>query len=152
MNVLDENLIGLNVDANSAEACIRYAADLFLKHGYVREGYGDAVVLREKTYPTGLPGKGINIAIPHTNNSLVIKPAVGVLIPKAPVEFMMMGTKDKPLSCDLILPLVIKDSRMQITMLRKIMKIIGDSETLAKIKASKSKKEIMQYLGSLNME
>ena len=122
---------------------------LFETYGYVLKGYGDAVVGREKEYPTGLPGKGINIAIPHTNNLLVNNPAIGVIIPKEPVKFCMMGTEDQVLECELILPLVVKDSKMQITMLRKLMKVINDNELLKKIRDSKDKKEIIGYLSFL---
>lgn len=149
MNLLNKDLIIMGVDLSSAEQCIRLAASLFEKYGYVKAGYGEAVVQREKDYPTGLPGKGINIAIPHTNNKLVNKPAVAVIIPKNPVKFTMMGTDDNVLDCDIIIPLVVFDSHMQINMLKKMMKIIQNGELLNKIKMSKSKEEILKCLSSL---
>ena len=150
--LLDPNLITLGADVETAEDCIRLAAGLFEAHGYVQPGYGDAVVEREAVYPTGLPGKGINIAIPHTNNKLVNRPAVGVVVPNKPVKFSMMGMKDNVLDCDIILPLVVKDSHQQINMLKKMMKIIQDSELLLRIKNSASKEEIIQCLSSLEEE
>ena len=109
--LLDERLVVLDADVETAEDCIRLMAGLFEKYGYVKPGYGDAVAEREKGFPTGLPGKGINLAIPHTNNALVNKPAVGVIIPRKPVEFAMMGQKDTKLSCEVVLPLVVQDSK-----------------------------------------
>jgi galactitol PTS system EIIA component len=150
--LLDERLIILNADVHSADECIRLLADRFEEYGYVKPGYGDAVIEREKDLPTGLPGKKINIAIPHTNSSLVIKPAVGVIIPRNPVEFRMMGNKESVLSCDVIMPLVVKDSKQQIGMLKKIMKIIQDSELLKRIQNSGSVAEVMECLGSLEDE
>ncbi|WP_040213218.1 PTS sugar transporter subunit IIA [Clostridium polynesiense] len=149
MGLLNKDLIVLEADVSSAEECIRLAADLFEKYGYVKEGYGDAVVEREKIYPTGLPGKGINIAIPHTNNKLVNKPGIAVILPKNSVGFTMMGTDDKVLDCEIIIPLVIYDSHMQIEVLKKMTKIIKDGEVLKKIRDSKSKKEILNCLCSL---
>ena len=150
--LLDENLITMNADVETAEDCIRLAAGLFEKYGYVKPGYGDAVVEREAVYPTGLPGKGINIAIPHTNNTLVNRPAVGVVVPNKPIKFSMMGMKDNVLDCDIILPLVVKDSHQQIDMLKKMMKIIQNSELLMRIKDSRTKEEIIQCLSSLEEE
>lgn len=147
--LLDERLILLNADIETGEECIRAAAVLFEKYGYVKKGYGDAVVEREKAYPTGLPGKGINIAIPHTNSLLVNNPAVGVIVPKKPLKFCMMGTEDHVLECELILPLVVKDPKMQINMLKKLMKVINDNELLMKIRDSKDKKKIIEYLSFL---
>ena len=150
--LLDERLITLNADVDTAEDCIRLAAGLFEEYGYVKPGYGDAVVEREAVYPTGLPGKGINIAIPHTNNTLVNKPAVGVIVPNKPVKFSMMGMKDNVLDCEIILPLVVKDSHQQIDMLKKMMKIIQNSELLLQLKNSSSKEEILKCLSSLEEE
>lgn len=151
-NLLDERLIVLNADVNSSEDCIRLLADRFEEYGYVKPGYGDAVIEREKSLPTGLPGKVFNIAIPHTNNSLVIKPAVGVIIPRKPVEFRMMGNKETVLSCNIVMPLVVKDSKQQIGMLKKIMKIIQDSELLKRMQDSESKEDILSCLSSLEEE
>ena len=112
--LLDERLVVLDADVSSAEECIRLMAGLFEQYGYVQPGYGDAVAAREKEYPTGLPGKGINLAIPHTNNQLVNAPAVGVIIPRRPVEFAMMGMKEKKLSCEVVIPLVVQDTKRQL--------------------------------------
>ena len=150
MKLLDEANVLLDADVETAEDCIRRAGDMFEKNGYVKAGYADAVVAREEEYPTGLPGKGINIAIPHTNNKLVNAPAVGVIIPKKPVTFSMMGMKENKLECEVILPLVVKDSRQQIGMLKQMMKIIQDGELLKKLRDSRDKKEIMELLSSLS--
>lgn len=134
MKKLNEALIVLDADVETAEDCIRLAGEMFEKNGYVNTGYADAVVEREKEYPTGLPGKGINIAIPHTNNKLVNEPAVGVIIPKKAVTFSMMGMKENKLECEVILPLVVKDSHQQIGMLKKMMSIIQDGELLKRLR------------------
>lgn len=149
MKLLNEEIIILDADVETAEDAIRMAAELFEKYGYVNEGYADAVIEREKVFPTGLPGKGINIAIPHTNNKLVNHPAVGVIVPKKPVKFSMMGMKENVLDCELILPLVVKDAKQQIDMLKKMMHIISNGELLRQIKDSKSKTEIVSLLSTL---
>lgn len=150
--LLDERLIVMDAEVHSAEDCIRLMADRFEEYGYVSSGYGDAVIEREETLPTGLPGKEINIAIPHTNNLLVNKPAVGVIIPREPVEFSMMGEKETKLNCEVVMPLVVKDSKQQIGMLKKMMKLIQNSELLRRIRDSKSKTEVMECLSSLEEE
>lgn len=147
--MLDERLVVLDADVSSAEDCIRLMAGLFEEYGYVKPGYGDAVAAREKEYPTGLPGKGINLAIPHTNNQLVNAPAVGVIIPKRPVEFAMMGMKEKKLDCEVVIPLVVQDTKRQLAMLKKMMKIIQDGDLLRRLRDSKDKAEILGCLSSL---
>ena len=146
MKLLDEELVVMDAEVKTAEDCIRLGGTIFYEKGYVKEGYTQAVIDREKVYPTGLPGKGVAIAIPHTNNTYVNKPAVGVIIPREPVRFCAMGTKDVWLDCEVIIPLVIKDSDMQISMLKQMMKIIQDGELLMKIRDSKDRSEILDCL------
>ncbi len=148
--LLDERLVILDADVNTAEECIRLMANLFETYGYVKPGYGDAVVLREAEYPTGLPGKNLNLAIPHTNNLLVNRPAVGVIIPRRPVRFAMMGMKENLLDCSVVIPLVVQDSKRQLQMLKKMMKIIQDGPLLQKLRDSKDKAEILACLSSLD--
>jgi galactitol PTS system EIIA component len=150
LGLLNRELIRLQADVTSDEECIRLAGMLFFKYGYVKEGYGEAVVEREKNYPTGLPGKDICIAIPHTNNVLVNQPAIGVIIPREPVAFCMMGNKERILLCEVIIPLVVKDAAMQLSTLQKMSHIIQDSELLKKIKKANSPEEVLLYLSVLN--
>lgn len=149
MGILNTDLIAIDVDLENAEDCIRFAAEMFRKQECVMDGYAEAVAEREKVYPTGLPGKGINIAIPHTDNKFVKKAAIAVIIPKKPIQFTMMGTSDQVLECELIIPLVIQDSDAKISILRKMMKIIQNSELLINIRNSKCKEEIMTLLSDL---
>ena len=152
MKVLDEALILLDVDAVTADAAILHMADTLYRLGYVKKGYAERVIAREKEFPTGLIGQRCGIAIPHTDPDYVIKPAVCILIPKKPVRFMMMGTKDEPVMAEVILPLVVKDSRMQINMLKKIMELLKDTQKLDKIRKCKDKKEILRMLAFLEEE
>lgn len=152
MSVLDENLVITNADVNNADECISLAADLLLQNGYVREGYKEAVLAREAVYPTGLPGNKIAVAIPHTENTFVNKPAVAVIIPKKPIRFRAMGTEDVWVDCEIIFPLVVKDSKMQVQMLKRMMKVISDSDLLTKVRDAKTTTEIVEYLNILNDE
>lgn len=149
MKLLDERLIVMDADVATAQECIRLYGQLLMENGYVNDGYTEAVVAREMEYPTGLPGDGISIAIPHTNNTYVNKPCIAVIIPRRPISFGMMGTKDDRLECELVLPLVIKDSKMQIAMLQEMMKIIQDKTLLKKIRDARTKNEILGYLHGL---
>ena len=148
--LIENSFIFPDADVQTAEACIRLAAAAFEAEGCVRAGYADSVAAREKKYPTGLPGRGINIAIPHTTSELVDRPAIGVVVPREPVPFSMMGAPDTVLSCGLIFPLVIKDAHQQIDMLKKMRALIPDSELLLKIRQAGSKEEILGYLRVLS--
>ena len=147
--LLDERLVFIDADVKTSEEAIRLMAGRLQECGYVNEGYADMVIAREKVFPTGLPGRAMSIAIPHTDPTLVNKPAIGVIVPKESVEFSMMGEPEHKLDVKLIMPLVIKDSGQQIELLKAMMHVIQDSDRLAKIRASRNKAEILDLLSSL---
>lgn len=128
--LLDERLVFIDADVKTSEEAIRLMAGRLQECGYVNEGYADMVIAREKVFPTGLPGKEMSIAIPHTDPTLVNKPAIGVIVPKESVEFSMMGEPEHKLDV-------------------KLMHVIQDSDRLAKIRASRNKAEILDLLSSL---
>ena len=152
MTILDEQFILLHADVKSLEDCIRLMAVRFEECGYVKPGYGNAVIEREKTLPTGVRGKGINLAIPHTDGQMVIQPAVGIITPKKPVQCRLMGEPGTAVDCEFIMPLAIRDSRQQIGLLKKIMKILNSEQLLEKIRKSESKPEILELLNDLNSD
>lgn len=147
--LLDERLIFIDADVKTSEEAIRLMAGRLQECGYVEEGYAQMVVNREKGFPTGLPGKNMSIAIPHTDPTLVNKPAIGVIIPRQTVVFDMIGQLGTPLDVSLIMPLVIKDSKKQLDLLKAMMHVIQDGNLLESIRASKDKEEILGLLSVL---
>ena len=148
--LLDENLVFIDADVATSEDAINLMASRLRELGYVKEGYAQMVLDREKVFPTGLPGKSMCIAIPHTDPTLVVKPAIGVIVPKEPVEFRMMGEPDTKLQVSLIMPLVIKDSNKQIDLLRAMMHVIQDDDLLRAVRTSDSPQEIVSLLHELD--
>ena len=57
--------------------------------------------------------------------------------------------KEKKLSCEVVIPLVVQDTKRQLAMLKKMMKIIQDGELLRRLRDSKDKAEILGCLSSL---
>ena len=149
-SVLNRHFIMLRTNVNTLEECIFLMAGRFREKGYVRSGYGEAVAEREKNLPTGLRGGEINFAIPHTDGELVIRPAVGVLLPVKPVRCRLMEDPQTAVDCELILPIAVKDARQQILLLKKVMKVIGSPDLLGRIRNAESKSEVIFLLVRLN--
>lgn len=151
MSILDKNLIHIGANCQDKNDCIKLGAKSFFNNGYVNEKYENAVIEREKIFPTGLPSKNINIAIPHTDPSNVIKAGIGVIIPNKPIEFSIMGTEDEKIKCDIIFPLAIKDTNKQIELLKKIMGLIKDENKLLDIKNAQTPEKVIEILEILNL-
>ena len=63
-------------------------AELLKNKGFVKETYGEALLQREKEYPTGLETGETNVAIPHVDIKHVNSAAIAVGILEKPIEFL----------------------------------------------------------------
>ena len=73
MNSIYPELIAVDVQAETSEEAIRKVGQIFLDNGFVKDTYIDAVVAREKVYPTGLQLADMGVAMPHTDPPHVYK-------------------------------------------------------------------------------
>lgn len=144
--MLKKELIVLDMDCKDSEEAIRTLAQAFVKQGVVKESFVDAVIEREKNYPTGLPATAFDIAIPHTVSKHVIEPAMAVGVLKHPVEFHQMGSPEITLHPQLLFMLAISDPKEQLTLLRRIMKLIQNDTLLEGVRTAKSADEVMTLL------
>src|SRR5699024_4402880 len=109
---------------------IEKLADELFSAGKVRETFKEAVLAREKEYPTGLPLGNYNIAMPHTFAQHVVEPAIAVAKLETPVIFTEMGTTDTELPVSLIMMMAVSEPKEQVGLLKKILQVFSDSEVL----------------------
>ena len=147
--LLKKELIRLNLEAGTSEEALRTLAQAFVDCGVAKESYPDAIVLRESTYPTGLPATAFDIATPHTFAEHVNEAAMGLAVLKQPVAFQQMGSPDITLHPQVLFMLAITDPKDQITLLRKIMKLIQNPEALTKVRDANSVDEVYGILETL---
>lgn len=138
----DECLIELKLEACNFEEAIIQMSQNFLKKNYVKQTFPEALIEREKEFPTGLKTNSIGIAIPHTDLKHVIKGCIGVGVLKKPVLFKAMDTKNY-IEVSILFMLAVTHPSSQLKMLQQLMKIIRNEQVLLNIKDAKNKKEIM---------
>jgi PTS system galactitol-specific IIA component len=145
--IIEEDLIEVNIDADDFAEAITVLSRNFLRKNYVKRTFPDALIEREKTFPTGLETNRLGIAIPHTDPKHVIKGSLGIGILKNPVTFQAMDTKkDVPVS--IIFMLAITHPASQLKTLQKIMELIRDEQALLDIKNAKNKSGVMMVIDS----
>ncbi len=118
---LNPELIIVGLKAKNKEEVVRKLADLYLERGYVKDTYADAVLTREKSFPTGLPTLDVHVAIPHTDIIHCIKPGLAVAILDEPVEFFEMATLDKYVYPEIIFLLSIIKPEDQVIWLQRLV-------------------------------
>lgn len=143
---INDELVFLDLKCSKNEEVLGVLSEKLHKLGYVKEGYREAVLEREKIYPTGLPSLGHKIAIPHADYNLVNETTIAIGVLDEPVTFQSMENVDQPLDIKIVIMLAISEPHGQIEMLQKIVSIIQDESLTEKIATSKSKIEVMNVL------
>lgn len=144
-SIISKELIFNNVVASNREDALRFIASKLVEKEYVKGSYVDAVLERERVYPTGLPTETYGVAIPHTDIIHVNEPGIGIAFLEEPVSFVMMGTDDVDIRVKAIFMLAVKDPKAQLHLLERLMDIFQDQQVL-KDMLSLSEDEISDML------
>lgn len=144
--MIQKDLIFASVNAATKEEIISLLADKLLKMGKVKDTYKDAVLAREKSYPTGLSLGKYCIAMPHTFAEHVIEPTIAVAKLGNPVTFLEMASTDSELPVSLVLMMAISNPQEQLTLLRKILCLFSEEEVIDTLMQSKTAEEMYKTL------
>lgn len=144
-SLIHENRIQVNFFAEDQFAAIKMAADPLIKQGFVKEGFLEAVMEREKIFPTGLP-TFIGVALPHTEAKYVINEGISIITLEKPVLFAGMGNPKEKVSAEIIFLLAIKNPEKQLGVLQTIITIIQNEKVLKRIKGAVMPKTIYNLI------
>ena len=86
---LNDNLVFHNLKASDNIEVLQLMGDAMIQEGYGEEGFTEAILKREKDYPTGLDVNGIGVAIPHTDAEHVKKEGISIAVLNPPIEFFI---------------------------------------------------------------
>jgi PTS system galactitol-specific IIA component len=150
---LHPDLVVLGLEAKDSTEAIQKLASLLHFKGYVKDSYVNAVLEREKKFPTGLIFEDGQIALPHTDAEHCINPAIAVGILKQPVDFFEMATLDSVVHTDLIFLLSIKVPEDQVEWLARLVNLFQHPGFLNNLKGKSSAQECYELLyGELRKE
>lgn len=144
--MLKKELIYLNLDAENRQKLLSGLSDILYKKGYVKSTFKQAILDREKVYPTGLPTSGVKVALPHTDPKHVLKPAILVSTLKKPIKFKEMGNGVNDVKVELVFMLAVKEPSFQVKLLQKLMNIFLKEDILVSIKESESVDYVYEIL------
>ncbi|MEO3992403.1 PTS sugar transporter subunit IIA [Pseudocitrobacter cyperus] len=113
---------------NTATDFFHSIFSLLKEGGYVEDSFLDAILVREKKYPTGLPTLPVAIALPHTDPQHVIRPFISVTRLLQPVAWQEMGNDDNTLNVQFIVLLGFVDHSSHLAVLQQLMDCLADEE------------------------
>lgn len=145
----NQKFLYYSFDEDDKETLLAKMSEVLIDAEFVHPSYQQTVIERERIFPTGLPTKGINVAIPHTDSIHVKKEGFLVGVLEKPVTFEMMASKDVFLEVELIFMLAIKQPEDQLVMLQKLMLLCQDEQNLQLLKAKEKVVEVEQLLKTI---
>nr|MBC7244520.1 PTS sugar transporter subunit IIA [Chloroflexota bacterium] len=143
---LDEKLVCLNVRAADSDTVIRKLAEMLYACGAVKDSYGGAVCKREQQFPTGLPTRGVYVAIPHAEAEHVNYTAIAVATCSPAVPFGNMADPEEKLPVELVIMVAVADSSQQVKMLQRLAEAFGEPETLLALKEARTPAKVVSLL------
>lgn len=119
--------------ANAEELLLQMSSRLE-DSGAVRESFPDAVVARERRFPTGLPTP-VPSAIPHTDPEHVRRPGIAVALLGGPVDFAEMGGSGRTVPARMVCMLCIDDAANQVEALQTVLSRLQDGQRCERLLA-----------------
>lgn len=145
-SLFKEELILLNICANSNVEAIEQISQRLYVNGYVDSQFNYEIQKRERIFPTGLPTAPFGTSIPHTDSEYVINNAIAIGVLKDPVEFQVMGSNKDFVPVKIIFIIAQKEEKMQIDYLKWLIGIIQDENLLKNLVTMNHPKEILRLL------
>lgn len=143
---LKESLITIGLEAADYEDVMKKMGAMLTEQGYTKESFVQALIEREREFPTGLDINGVGVAIPHTDVRHVNRAATAIATLEEPVEFVQMGTEDEPVGTKLIFMLAVDDPKGHLEQLQRIIAMIQDQDVLKSLIDAKEKSKIIEII------
>lgn len=131
-NIFSEDLIFLDKSYASKEEMFSDIGSVLVDKGFVKESYIQALIEREKKYPTGLPITPFAVAIPHTDPQHTIKKSISIVRLNEKLDFYEMGTDDRQLQVKFAFILTLNEST-QVPVLKDLMSLFTDEVFMNKL-------------------
>ena len=132
---LEASCVQLDVAASDWQEAIQKTCGPLLEGGYVKNGYSNDVIAREKQWATGLP------TMPHAlTPDNVVEAQIAACRLTTPVQFAQSGglADDAPVDVRLVFVLALKDPKSQLNLLQKLMVAISDETMLTALLEAKT--------------
>ena len=116
--------------AANCEEAIAMLAKQMVANGWAREGLQEAVIERERKYPTGLHTPSLDVALPHADAEWTLEPSLLVGVLQEPVAFKAMDGSSEDIQAQLIFLLAIPSPGSHVRLLQSLTKLIANKNLL----------------------
>lgn len=145
-NLIFPECILTHVKAKSQEDVLHQLYQVLLKEEKVRTSFYEAVLQREREYPTGLVLEQWNVAIPHVVPEHVLSSALGIAVLDEPVAFHCMDDPDATVEVKVVFNIALGKEGKQIEILQDLMGVVVNSQIMDQIVNAGSAQKIADIL------
>lgn len=123
----------MGLQATDSTEVLRALSARLRELGAVTDGFEEAVLVRERKHPTGLPTL-VAAAIPHTDPEYVLTPGFAVAVPEHPVAFGEIGSGGERLVwAEIVIMLVLNDPASQLAALQTLVARLQEPEAVRSV-------------------
>lgn len=140
----NEELILTNLSVKNKSEIISSLGKKALALGCIKKEFISNVLNREEDYPTGLE-MALPIAIPHIKEGCK-KSFLSMASLKNPIAFKAMEDSDKDIMVELVFMFGITDPADQLEVLKKLVEVFQDKDTLEYFKKTLSSEKVLEKL------
>ena len=140
------NLQVIKSKYTTREEVLKELAAAAISAGYAKEGFEQALLDREKKYPTGLHTPQIEVAVPHADAEWTLRPSMVIGILESPVIFEPMGGEGGEVQTELVFMLTIEDPSEHVDFLRAFSSLMEVPQVLIEFKQSGDPQPLVEII------
>lgn len=144
--ILFPECILTHVQADNKEEALHQLFEVLLQTGKVKPSFYEAVLEREREYPTGLELEQWNAAIPHVVPAHVEHSALGIAVLDRPVTFRRMDDDEATVEVRVIFNIALDQNGKQLDILQQIMGIVSDPEIMGRLVEADTPQDVLNIL------
>ncbi|MCR4398894.1 MAG: PTS sugar transporter subunit IIA [Firmicutes bacterium] len=144
----DEGLVLAGGRFGTKEEAIGCLAGLLRDRGYVKDSFLEAVLAREREYPTGLPTRPVAVAIPHADPGHCIVPCLAVARLIEPVAFGNMGAESGVVDVSLVFLIGLTAGGDHVSFLGRLAGVFRREDEIERLMKATSAAEIERIIRS----
>lgn len=140
--MIDKKFMFIDLEAQTDLEALGTLGKIAVEENIVSESFVEAIVFREKEYPTALPVKH-GVAIPHTDGIHVKEDKLLIASLKKPVSFYEMGgDEEDKVDVSLIIMLAISEGGKHLSVLQRLIGSIQNNDFVEGLIKAESSEEM----------
>ncbi len=131
---------------SSWEDALSQLSDRLVRSGCARQGYGDAVIERERAYPTGIAFPSAGVAIPHADATWANRTGVAVGRCEKSVSFRSMEDASQTVPVRLVFMLAVTNPDAHLVVLGRLIEMLSQAELCEALSNEKDATRVAQFV------